>query len=295
MRASVKAMTDRLAGATVARGRLGISFELRSAWELAPVAGEPDLGEAERRVFRWLVRHRDHLVAAEDRWDVDRRAIAGAIAWEALGNTNYFTPVLKGCGRASGPGKVHYRSQVLCREGNPVAKQVEVAGYLPRRSAAERRELLRRPDAAIGYIGAIMCAYADIGARHGFVDLRYRADLILTQPYNGVRLVDGLDELGSWRATVARRERDGTALVPLNPMYHWVNVPANRAFLDAAVGCRRAPGAGTGGRGGRLAHADQQAGAERARPHRGQVGEGDQRRLVADLLVDEGAAAAQDA
>jgi hypothetical protein len=133
---------------------------------------------------------------------------------------------------------VHYRSNAVFGEGNPVAKQVEVAGYLPRRSTAERREVLRRPDIAIDYIGAIMRAYADVGARHGFDDLRYRDDLILTQPYNGVRRVAGLDELESWRATVARRERDATALAPQNPMYHWVNVPANRAFLDTAAGCR---------------------------------------------------------
>lgn len=240
----VRSARDGLASITVAAGRMGLSFELAHARELAPLPAEPDgLSVAERYVFRWLARHRVLIENAESRWDVDRRAVAAAIVWEALENPNYFTPLVRGVGRVSGPGKVHYRSKIIFGEGNPVAKQVELDGYLPRRTRAERRKLLRGCESAIDYIGAIMSAYADIGSSHGF-DLRYRDDLILTQPYNGVRLIGGLDELDSWRAALARHRRRGTLLKPLNPMYKWANRPDNRAFLEAAVGYPRGASAG---------------------------------------------------
>jgi hypothetical protein len=218
--------------------RTGISFELRSAWSL-PSASEPPswLGRAEQRVFNWLAVHRNSIVAAEWRWHIDRRAIAGAIAWEALQNINYFTPALIGCGRSSGPGKVHYRANRLFGEGDPVARQIEVAGYLPRRSMVDRKRHLREPAGAIEYIGATMCAYADIGSDCGFEDLRCRNDLILTQPYQGVRRIGRLNELDSWRAALVRHRARGTELAPDNPMYHWVNEPHTSEFLEAVVGC----------------------------------------------------------
>lgn len=37
-------------------------------------------------VRRWLAAHRAEIVAAEATFNVDRRAIAGAIAWEAMVN-----------------------------------------------------------------------------------------------------------------------------------------------------------------------------------------------------------------
>ena len=50
-----------------------------------------------------LTQHRAEIIAAERRFKVDRRAIAGAIAWEALINVRgRFTQIF---GRGVGPGK----------------------------------------------------------------------------------------------------------------------------------------------------------------------------------------------
>jgi hypothetical protein len=226
-----------IAGKLLKGGRAGISFELAEAWELPPSPAAPaDLTDAQRSVFSWLVAYKQDIVAAEDTWQIDRRAIAGAIAWEALENLNYVSPFLVGCGRAAGPGKVHYKSNMLIREGMPVAKQVELAGYLPVRSVASRKRILRTPQGSVEYIGAIMCAYADIGFQCGFEGLRTRDDLILTQPYQGVRRIGELDELDSWRVALTQHKERGTDLAPRNRMYRWVNERRNLDFLEAATG-----------------------------------------------------------
>jgi hypothetical protein len=233
-----------MASALTGRGHLRISFELVSAWQTPPSEIAPDgLTAAEQAVFNWLTNHSADILAAENQWQVDRRAIAGAIAWEGLENVNYVTSILIGCGRSSGPGKVHYKANRLFGEGRPIAKQVEERGYLAPRTVRSRRRVLRAPEGAITYIAAIMCAYADIADRCGFAGLRFRDDLILVQPYQGVRLVDRLDELESWRTALERHRRRGTNLAPDNPMYHWVNEPRNLRFLEAAVGrCHRCCG-----------------------------------------------------
>jgi len=58
---------------------------------------------------------------------IDRRAIAGVIAWEALKNLRTFSP------RSVGPGKVHLWEV----KGNVVAEVVEDLGYLPLRTYKE--------------------------------------------------------------------------------------------------------------------------------------------------------------
>jgi hypothetical protein len=219
-----------------------LSTEPAPTRNLSPAANRPAAANgpaghnaAQRQVFSWLAGHRDDIATAEFDWCVDRQAIAAAIAWEALENTGLLSRLFAGCGRSSGPGKVHYKAN-LGAEGNPVARQVELAGYLPARSMQLRRRILREPRTAIHYIGAIMCAYADIAARHGFEDLRCRPDLILTQPYNGVRRIGTRTELASWDITLARHQRRGTTLNPGNPMYLWANRPETREYLEAAVG-----------------------------------------------------------
>jgi|SRR5882757_2348123 len=219
-----------------------ISFELAPAWDLLKSHAAPGhLSDAQCAVFAWLVEHKPYLVAAERTWNVDRRAIAGAIAWEALQNPNCLTPLLGGCGRSVGPGKVHYKSKRFLGEGIPVAKQIELAGYLPVQNVASRKRILRTPEGAITYIAAIMSAYADIGSQCGIRELRTRQDLILVQPYQGVRRVGELDELESWRLAMNRHRERGTRLAPDNPMYHWINERSNIEFVESAIGpCDRA-------------------------------------------------------
>jgi hypothetical protein len=269
-RARLTRLVAPIAGKLLKRGRAGISFELAGAWDIPSAPDAPiDLTDARRSVFSWLVAYRRDILAAEDVWCVDRRAIAGAIAWEALENLNYLNPLLVGCGRAAGPGKVHYKSNMLIREGMPVAKQVEHAGYLPARGIACRKRILRTPQGSIEYIGAIMCAYADIGFQCGFEGLRTRDDLILTQPYQGVHRIGELYELDSWRVALTQHKERGTDLEPRNRMYRWVNDRRNLDFLEAATGRPKKMDGKAGYRGptSSLLHArGDSVGAGRSRP-----------------------------
>lgn len=58
-------------------GRAPISIELTDA---------PQASTSEGRVFLWMVKNISGIVATEQQFSIDRRAIAGAIAWEALLN-----------------------------------------------------------------------------------------------------------------------------------------------------------------------------------------------------------------
>ena len=189
-----------------------VSVELKN-----PPAGET----SELRVATWLADHKALIVAAEKRWRVDRRAIAGAIAWEALENVRS-TDAIPGT-RFSGPGKVHYRSNHFS-EGVPVAKEVEDRGALPKRTQEARRQRLAKPDGAVEYIGAIMRAFADEGRKAGY-DL-YRDPAMLTTFYNAWDLagVKGLFEKKKHPAPLSPNEEMGT----------WVR--DHLAYLEGAVG-----------------------------------------------------------
>jgi hypothetical protein len=159
----------------------------------------------------WLEAHQAKIVDVERRRRVDRRAIAAAIAWEALENTTW--PFSR---RAVGVGKVHVKSSVV--------QQVEAAGYMPGHSDEAREALLRNADDAIEYIGAIMEAQADIAEGSGR-DIRRRVD-ILTNEYNG-------RDLEQWRQHLARK-KPGAPLVPENPMALWAR--DNLWYIELGVG-----------------------------------------------------------
>jgi hypothetical protein len=195
-------------------------------------------------VFVWLQGHLDEIVGAEQRYRVDRRAIAGAIAWEALMNPPAgLRKYLTGFGRAPMvPAKPHVREKLLSPfEGRPVVKQVEEAGYLPRRSRVARKRFLET-GGAITTVAAIMAAFAD--ATGGTAYYRnagaYGRDLadprcdpvLLTHLYNGVREGEGR-ELATWRAYLDKKSPD-TPLRLENPMARWVY--ANMQYIEAAVG-----------------------------------------------------------
>jgi len=127
-----------------------ISWELSDAWTLPrPTVQLAGVSPARPQALSWLEAHNATIVGVERRRRVDRRAIAAAIAWEALKNTMW--PFSR---RAVVVGKVHTNGSVV--------QQVEEAGYLPRRSDEAHRELLRNADQSIEYISAIMEAHADI-------------------------------------------------------------------------------------------------------------------------------------
>jgi hypothetical protein len=213
--------------ATESIGRGKISFELLEAWALPPPNSPPTgLSYSDAQVLSWLQTHQGEILAAERDWHIDRRAIAGAIAWEALVNVR--KSHIGRAGRSAGPGKVHYSTEFAWGEGNPLAKQVEDQGYLPQVTMAKRRHLLRSPVGATRYIGAIMCAFADVASRYGFTNTRCDPRLILTNPYQG-------DDLTSWTALLAKK-KPGDTLEPGNSMCLWLQDPFRIRFLEAGVG-----------------------------------------------------------
>jgi hypothetical protein len=119
------------------------------------------------RVFAWLQLHAAEIGAAEARFGVDRRAIAGAIAWEALQNPR--SSLEAWIGRFVGVGKPHVRERYFppaaVATGETVAEEVERARLLPGRSVSERKEILATD--AIPYVAAGMRLGADIAEAYG--------------------------------------------------------------------------------------------------------------------------------
>jgi hypothetical protein len=174
----------------VARAPGSVSFELADA----PAGPTP-----EARVALWLRAHQPDLSASERHFHIDRRAIAAAIAYEALADPR--SSSLGYAARFSGPGKVHYREFRLS-EGNPAAKQVEDLGYLPKLDAFARREALSHAPVAIAYIGAIMAAFA----RESGQPERLACDVpLLTTLYTSMKPSDFAHHPGNLGNNVAGR------------------------------------------------------------------------------------------
>lgn len=175
------------------------------------------------RVLAMLRQLKPDIAAAEMKWQVDRRAIAGAIAWEALENWSIMGGKIHHGIRAVGLGKVHiYNSKIPIPIGdldtadqNTVAKQVEDRGYLPKQATlADRKAILATPLGAIDYIGAIMRAFSDLAATYGFsID---KDPIILTNLFQG-------KDLDSWEARLKEKAAAGDrTLAGGNKMDIWV-------------------------------------------------------------------------
>ena len=121
----------------------------------AELSDSPPGADPSERVFKWLQAHAQEIATQERRFGVDRRAIAGAIAWEALHNPRSFPFHI--FGRFAGAGKPHVKTNWLIpaflHTGENIPEEVEQAGLLPRRSLLEREMALYRnsiPDIAAG-------------------------------------------------------------------------------------------------------------------------------------------------
>jgi hypothetical protein len=195
-----------------------LSHELKEA-PLAP--------SAKLRVKCWLQEHGEFIIAAEKRFRVDRRAIAGAIAWEALENIH--SRLKLSLSRAAlGPGKVHTREYRLLPSwlytGDTAAEHVEKMGYLPSRTEKTRQHLLETEVGAIEYVGAIMASCADIAEQFGYC-IRCNPS-VLTWCYNA-KTPEG------WREHL-KAKKPGTKLRPLGKMSSWVN--RNISYLEKCIG-----------------------------------------------------------
>jgi hypothetical protein len=235
-----------------------ISRELWDAYGLADVPTRlTGLTVAQRKVLAWLRLHAGGVVGAERKWGVDRRAVAGAIAWEALENKFFWRMALN---RWVGPGKPHntddtgyHEPSPLYRHGNmalkllwsrlaehlfrkipTVAEQVETEHYLPRQTYEGRARLLATPAGAITYIAAIMRALADRIAVYGYSDI-YGSPAALAYFYN----TSDLDKVKKHFEEKEKREvvcrvKSCRELTLDNAMARFVR--DQREYLEEAVG-----------------------------------------------------------
>lgn len=221
---------------------LGITYDMddRLSYELAdapPVCVPTSLRHlslAEMRTIAWLRKYKGEIIAAEGRFSIDRRAIAGAIAWEALKNdtrwTNFGHRV--GVGRSVGPGKVHIASGIVFGgESSTWSFQVEKRGLLPQQGESDRKALLGTAAGAIDYIAASMdliaMIYEDAGSP-GLCSPEIRMNpWILTNEYQG----SDPDKWTGRVKTIQPREK----LLPGNKMSLWLEVPRNMTLVEDAV------------------------------------------------------------
>jgi hypothetical protein len=193
----------------------------------AQLPGGATLGKRELRVLAWMRDNKDAILEAERAFRVDRRAIAAAIAWEALHN------IMRGGLRGVGPGKMHtYSSQLagvvsFLPKGDAIPQQVEARGLVPKpKSDDDRSTIMTTPRGATTYIGAGMRAAIDIAAAGGF-DISH--DLAaLTSFYQGY-------DLPGWEAHISKKKARGeTTFVAADPMALWTISHVN--FLESVLG-----------------------------------------------------------
>ncbi|MDX2151114.1 MAG: hypothetical protein SFV54_10285 [Bryobacteraceae bacterium] len=204
----------------------GISLELRDAPEMCVPTQRKTITLDEMRVLAWLQARASLIIRMDALYNVDRRAVAGAIAWEALQN-------IKGAfGVWPGPGKVHalatkkiFGVSVPNPFGKSVAEEVEELGYVRRQSGIKARyKALKDTETSVAYIAAIMRAAADVAEQNGFV--MNNNPVALTEFYQGW-------DLDRWRSHMSRKKRGSTFEGP-DAMPRWVS--QNLDYLEDAVG-----------------------------------------------------------
>ena len=213
-----------------------LSFEMQDAPYVCVPTRLHSISLAEMRVLAALRQHKTKIIEAEARFSVDRRAIAGAIAWEALHNnkllTNWAHNYL-GAGRAVGWGKDHTRLNLTFGgvEGT-WSFQVEKRGLLKKQTLEDRKVLLANPDAAIDYVAAAMDLIAIIyeaAGSPGICKPEIRVNpVILANVYNG-------DTPEKWEEKV-KAMTPKHVLSPGNKMAVWLMVTRNMDFIEDAVG-----------------------------------------------------------
>ena len=211
---------------TALTGQTEVSFEIGASY--MPTPTNLALSHAEMQVLSALRARRSNIIGAERRFRVDRRAIAGAIAWEMLKNVRRWSP------RSAGWGKVHlynysWKGLVGVMAGavgvDTIAAETEEAGYLPKKTFPQRKAILETPEGSITYIAAIMAAIADIAGYAGFEDIRSNP-IILCNVYQQ-------HTLKSWEEYL-RDKPAGSSFAAGNEMAIWVR--SHLAFLEEGVG-----------------------------------------------------------
>jgi hypothetical protein len=214
-----------------------VSIELSDAPAMCVPASVSEISLAEMRVLAWLQAHKQEIAAAEKRFKVDRRAIAGAIAWEATRNVR---GSLEGAfGRFVGPGKSHVWSvsagMIPAITEDTLVKQVEDATWLPaaeripKQSYGDRKALLATATGSITYIAAAMNAAAHVAEDAGFPSIRKRPEVLA--------FFWQKRDLDSWRDHLKKKPKGSdfqTGPNPAKDMDLWVR--ENLRFLEDGVG-----------------------------------------------------------
>lgn len=178
---------------------------------------DPQTKDAIKAVSFWLRWQKNNIINAEKRWRVDRTAIAGVIAWEALFNpqSNSVSSV--------GPGKIHIKRSAKGDLSWP--EVVEGIGKMPRLSPHDRNIALAKPEGAINYIGAIFDTASEV-AGHYVWDIRRNPELLA--------LIFHSYTFNDWLKAIQSKKPGDTFIIPPGTMGEWVD--NNQAFLKEIVG-----------------------------------------------------------
>jgi hypothetical protein len=208
-----------------------VSAELADAPKMCVPTSLDEISLAQMSVLSWLVTHRAAIIAAEQRFRVDRRAIAGAVAWEALMNVR--GTLVNRFGHFAGPGKGHVWAGLGSTD--TLVRQVEEASWLPRseqipkQSYAARVKLLQTSAGSITYIAAAMNAAAHLAENAGFPSIRKRPE-VLTNFWQS-------KDLKSWEDHLKKKPIHSdfkTGNDETTDMDYWV--VKNLKFLEDGVG-----------------------------------------------------------
>jgi hypothetical protein len=196
-----------------------VSYEVSEARRLPDVPSRfSRLSRAQAHVLAWLTLHRGEIAAVSARFGVDRRAVAGAVAWEAT------EQVKTGSIRGVGPGKVH----AFEFKGRSAAEETVALGFV--KPAGGIADMLGTVPGALEFVAGIMGAIADISDRHG---LNIRNDPgVLTTVYQGWSPIEWGEHLASKRAVLGNSPWPRPVVA--NPMGLWTE--RYLPYLEEAVG-----------------------------------------------------------
>lgn len=211
-----------------------LSYEVADAPAVCVPTALPVISLAEMRVIALLREHLSLFLDAESKFQVDRRAIAGAVAWEGLVNNKWGTNLAHkfGIGRSVGWGKDHITSNWWGNVKGTWPSEVERRGLLASQSFDDRKALLATPEGAVQYIAAAMDLIATIyetAGSPGICSPGIRNNpVILTNVYNG----STAEEWETHVKTIATDYR----LHPGNDMAYWLVIQRNMTLVEDGVG-----------------------------------------------------------
>jgi len=221
----------------------GISYELSDAPPMCVRTTLHSMTLDQMQVLAWLQQYRSDIILAAKDFKVDRRAIAGAIAWEALENVHGSVGggFRKSAGVIVGAGKLHLKRPSWGAVGGLVypvitdedtwPKAAEDAGIIAKpKTSGDRAAIAGSPKGAIRYIGAsldlIAITYEKAGSP-GKCDPPIRHNpIILTNVYQA--------KLPSEWARRVKTIKPGETLKGGNEMDIWIS--RNLQYLEDGVG-----------------------------------------------------------